>query len=128
MNHFTEFFFAKHHGEYFEMSVENIRAEIRESRDLKQDLQDIQDGIAVVHASDYEKQEQEKKKELRQERKNKNKDKLLKALTELGEDGIDTLTEKRIEKALRVGDMTAEEYYAALDKFIHKSEQLSLFE
>ena len=39
----------------WKVEIMNIRAEQRESRDLMQDLQDISEGIEVVHVSDKEK-------------------------------------------------------------------------
>ena len=41
------------------MAVLNIRSEQRESRDLIQDLQDIQSGIKITHASDTQKNQKE---------------------------------------------------------------------
>ena len=63
-------YFSKHHRQwpgydYFEFrySVENIRIEARETRDLLQDLQDVANGLEVVHASDLVKSEQDAKRE-----------------------------------------------------------------
>jgi len=47
------------------VEVLNVRAERRESRDLMQDLEDIRNGIQVVHASDMQKLEAQAKKERR---------------------------------------------------------------
>lgn len=49
----------------WKVEVLNIRAEQRESRDLMQDLQDIQEGIQITHASDLDKFAKEAKKERR---------------------------------------------------------------
>ena len=54
-----ELFFSEYHGKYFSFEVLNVRAERRESRDLMQDLEDIRNGIQIVHASDMEKQNSE---------------------------------------------------------------------
>ena len=66
------------------VEVLNIRAEQRESRDLLQDLQDIQDGIAVVHASDQIKQKKEAKRLRRNDRKMKRKLKLKNKIIKIG--------------------------------------------
>lgn len=65
-------YFSKHHRswpgyDYFEFrySVENIRIEARETRDLLQDLRDVADGLEVVHASDNEKAKVQAKREAR---------------------------------------------------------------
>ena len=53
-------------------TVRNIRIECRESRDLRQDLADISEGIEVVHSSDKVKrkaQEKRDRKEKRQKQK-----------------------------------------------------------
>jgi hypothetical protein len=59
--YFSDLFFNK------DMLVEviNVRAEHRESRELIQDLRDIQEGITVVHASDIVKKAKKNKKERR---------------------------------------------------------------
>ena len=65
-------YFSKHHRQYsgydyfeFRYSVENIRIEARETRDLLQDLRDVADGLEVVHASDNEKAMVQAKREAR---------------------------------------------------------------
>lgn len=54
-----------HFNPDIEIEVLNIRAERRESRDLLQDLRDIQEGIQVVHASDLKKQAAQAKRDRR---------------------------------------------------------------
>lgn len=49
------------------IEVTNIRAEVKETRDLYQDIQDIKEGIEVVHASDVI----EEKAKLKRERRKK---------------------------------------------------------
>lgn len=68
----------------YNLEVLNIRAESRPSRDLLQDLQDIQDGIQVSHASDVTRRNKEAKKERRREAKEKRINKLEKKLLEVG--------------------------------------------
>ena len=50
----------------FRLSVENIRIERREVRDLIQDLRDAAEGFEVVHASDIERARKQAKRERRQ--------------------------------------------------------------
>lgn len=66
MECFSELFHAERYGKEFTVEVLDIRAERRESRDLAQDLEDIRNGIQVVHASDMEKLEAKVKKERRE--------------------------------------------------------------
>ncbi len=66
MEYFSELFHAERYGKEFTVEVLDIRAERRESRDLAQDLEDIRNGIQVVHASDMEKLEAKVKKERRE--------------------------------------------------------------
>lgn len=73
----------------WKVEVLNIRAEQRESRDLMQDLQDIRDGIEIVHASDLEKRNKEDKKELRRQQQEKKIKKLEKKLLEVGYYNLD---------------------------------------
>ncbi len=55
----------------WKVEVLNIRVEQRESRDLLQDLEDIRNGVEVIHASDQEKRQKAEKKERRQQAKEK---------------------------------------------------------
>ena len=55
-------FMAERSGHVFQISVENIRAEKKETRDLRQDLEDIRNGITIVHATDQLANEKEQKR------------------------------------------------------------------
>lgn len=72
----------------WKVEVTNIRAEQRESRDLMQDLQDINDGIEVVHASDQKKREKDQKKARRQTAAEKRIQKLEKKLIDIGYENL----------------------------------------
>lgn len=68
-------YFSKHHRswpgyDYFEFrySVENIRIEARETRDLLQDLRDVADGLEVVHAADQQKAAAQAKRDAKTKR------------------------------------------------------------
>lgn len=58
-SHFSEYHGEQGFGEYdyfyFEVTAQNVRIERRESRDLLQDLRDVENGIRVTHASDLKK-------------------------------------------------------------------------
>ena len=77
----SELFFAKHYGRQFQVEVLNIRAEHREKRNQIQDMEDIQSGIKIQHASDNEKrrkaEKKEKRKKARQDRIHRLEKKLL---------------------------------------------------
>lgn len=72
----------------WKVEVTNIRAEQRESRDLMQDLQDINDGIEIVHASDQKKREKDQKKARRQTAAEKRIQKLEKKLIDIGYENL----------------------------------------
>lgn len=100
-------FFSKHYRrwpecDYFEFhyEVENIRIEARETRDLLQDLQDVAEGIEVVHASDLLNAAKEQKSRRRKDAAAKRAEKKLRAV---GWDALDEASRKRIRKALGEG-------------------------
>ena len=78
----------KYHSEIFiygwNVEVLNIRAEHRESRDLLQDLQDIREGITIVHASDQEKRNKELKRQNRAKQKEKREKRLEQKIVQNG--------------------------------------------
>lgn len=67
--HFSQYHGKGGYGEYdwceYSVTPQNIRIEHRESRDLLQDLRDIAEGIAVVHASDLKKKAAQAKRDRR---------------------------------------------------------------
>ena len=83
----------KYHSEIFiygwNVEVLNIRAEHRESRDLLQDLQDIREGITIVHASDQEKRNKELKRQNRAEQKEKREKRLEQRIVKNGWDSLE---------------------------------------
>lgn len=64
--HHRDLYFAENHGQLYELEVFNIRAERRESRDLMQDLADINEGLEVVHDNDAIAEAKKKKQERRE--------------------------------------------------------------
>ncbi len=68
----------------WKVEVLNIRAEHQESRDLMQDLEDIQNGIQIIHASDLDRKKKEEKKERAQQARQKKIERLEKKLLDIG--------------------------------------------
>ena len=87
--YFTELFFSEYHGRYFSFEIQNVRAERRESRDLMQDLEDMRNGIQIVHASDMEKRNSENKRERRQQLRESAVRRLEKKLVENGYESLE---------------------------------------
>ena len=73
----------------FQAEILNIRAESRPSRDLMQDLADIQDGIRISHSSDLIKRQKEAKRERRQKTRKKRIEKLEAKILEIGYDSLE---------------------------------------
>ena len=92
VNHSTEYMFDKS----FKAEILNIRAESKPSRDLIQDLQDIKDGITIVHASDSEKRMKEQKKERRKLAQQKKIAKLEKVLIDVGYENLEPYSMNRV--------------------------------
>lgn len=92
VNHSTEYMFDKS----FKAEILNIRAESKPSRDLIQDLQDIKDGITIVHASDSEKRMKEQKKERRKLAQQKKIAKLEKVLIDVGYENLEPYSTNRV--------------------------------
>lgn len=128
MNHHWEMFFDK----TLEVEVLNVRAESKPSRDLMQDLEDIQAGISITHASDLEKREKARKKERRNEAQQKRIQRLEKKILEVGYWNMDpySLDKVHAEKWLGI-DRIDELEELRKQKMAEKEaepEQLSLFD
>jgi len=102
-----------------EIEIENVRAERRETRDLLQDLRDVQEGFSVVHASDVLKQAKEAKKQRRTSRQEKRIEKLLKRSHSGDEIALNILARKGIDY---------ESYPAQGAKPVKTIEQVTLFD
>ncbi len=94
-HYFTELFFSEYHGRYFSFEIQNVRAERRESRDLMQDLEDIRNGIQIVHASDMEKRDSENKRERRRQSRAPAVRRLEKKLLENGYESLEEYSTDR---------------------------------
>lgn len=97
LNHHSELYFGRcKGGDGFELEVLNIRAERKESRDLIQDLRDIEDGILVVHASDEKKAATAQKSETRKVSRQKKIARLEKKLLEVGYENLESCSLDKI--------------------------------
>ena len=124
MRHHREVFFSEHYGIKYDFEILNVRAETRESRDLEQDLEDIRNGIKVIHHSDSERMKKADSKVKRQKALNAKIKKCRKMLKETGFDHLDTSNQIRIRKMVEKGYISEEEINR---EPIRKPEQLSLF-
>lgn len=84
----------RYQNDSLKLEIVNVRVERRETRDLMQDLKDIQEGMQVVHASDLVKQKKEKKREDKEKRIEAHRKRATKQLIENGE-----MAEKHIKGA-----------------------------
>lgn len=89
LEYHTQLFFSEYHGKKFSLEIQNVRAEQKESRDLMQDLEDIRNGIHIVHASDMTKRQKEDKRERRKKLHEASIRKLEKKLLETGYDSLE---------------------------------------
>jgi len=105
----------------------NIRCEARPSRDLFQDLQDIQDGIQIIHANDEIKAKKESKKQRRIAYK-ENKIKVLeKKIFTLGYDKMKDLDQIKAKKLLGIKRIIEIETAANVSKK-QQYNQITIFE
>lgn len=98
--HHLLFFAERYERNEFSVEVMNIRAEQKESRDLMQDLQDIRDGITVVHDSDVKKRDKERKREKRQKSFEERVKKMEKKILEVGYENLEPFEQNRACKTL----------------------------
>ena len=90
-HYFTELFFSEYHGRYFSFEIQNVRAERRESRDLE----DIRNGIQIMHASDMEKRDSKDKRERRRQPRESAVRRLEKKLLENGYESLEEYSTDR---------------------------------
>ena len=93
MNHHWDTYFS---GAKFEVC--NLRAERRDVRDLDQDLEDIANGIEVIHKSEAEAVARETKRERRAASENKRRMALKKKIQIVGYDGLTEVEKIRAQK------------------------------
>ena len=102
-----------------EIAIINIRAGRKEGRDLEQDLEDIKNGIAIVHESDQIKAQKERK----QERKQKRLEALKRKIRKKGYAGLNDAERRLADKRIGAEEIKALEQERRQEK---KEEQLSL--
>lgn len=115
----------------FAIQYTNFRAEIRETRDLAQDLADIGEGIEIIHASDQRKAVKAEKHERRASAREANKNKLKKRIFEVGFSGLDEIELNRFRKWFKPEEeeeiVEEIENRKALEKGFITGEQTKLF-
>lgn len=84
----------------FQVEILNIRAESRVSRNLQQDLEDIKNGIEVVHVSDMERTAKENKKKRREEARKRQLKRIEKKIMATGLDSLSYSEQKKVDKYL----------------------------
>ena len=116
----------------WKVEVQNIRAEYRESRDLLQDLQDIHNGITVIHASDQIKQNKESKRLRRINQKEKREQQLEKKIVQEGWDSIAPYSLDYIHAIKWFGEEKIQDLENRHQEYLraqqNQPQQLSLFE
>jgi hypothetical protein len=118
---------SKYHNQLFlnpDMVIEilNVRAEYRESRDLLQDLTDVQNGIKVIHQSDLEKAAKVNKSKRKEARRLRLKNKILKN----GFYKLETIDKVRANKLFSLAELRElKNHHVFKDK---DQGQMSLFE
>jgi hypothetical protein len=113
------------HNPDMTIDVTNVRAEFRESRDLRQDLADIRDGIKVIHQSDLDKAAKAQKSERRKSRKEAKRRKLKSKIMKNGYDGLEYGDQIRAGKVFDSDELEElQEHHINKNK---SQEQMSLF-
>lgn len=116
----------------YSAEILNVRAESRPSRDLLQDLEDIQAGMEITHASDLDKRKKESKRERRQEARKKRIEKLEKKIVERGYSNLENSSLDKIHADKWLTPMRIEELedlrQQQIKKEQEKPKQLCLFD
>jgi len=129
-------YFTKMHrkwGDYnyfeFRYSVENVRIEAREQRDILQDLRDVADGIEVVHEADKLRAAKEQAKARRTAAKEQKRREMEKLILQCGWEGLDSRQRRRAEKLLDADWIeTLCRMRSEKEPDVTEAEQTSLFE
>lgn len=103
-------------GRIKSIEVLNVRVERRESRDLLQDLRDVQEGIDVKHASDMEAAAQAKKKDDRAARQKKREERLRKAVKQNGYENLEGYMKHRVNRSFSKLEIRKMEKEAELER------------
>lgn len=124
-------FFRAERGEIdFHWEVLNIRAEKKRVRDLEQDLQDIADGIQVIHEIDEQKKKKDGKRKRTALAKQKRIDRLKKTIISRGWDDLDAVEQNRACKVLNVTEIDEldAQHYEQLQNATSEPKQMTLFD
>lgn len=116
--------------DYFEFhySIENVRIERREQRDILQDLRDVANGIEVVHEADKLKAAKEQKQARRKAGKESRIKKMERLILQCGWEGLDGIQRRRDEKLLGADRIDALCQMRTVETDAPEEEQTSLFE
>ena len=117
--------------DYFEFhySIENVRIERREQRDILQDLRDVADGIEVVHEADKINAAKVQARARKEAGQQKNIQKMERMILSIGWDGMDDRKQRRAVKLLgwdRIDELCEMRKEKTPEE--KKEEQISLFE
>ena len=118
-------------GRIDSVEVFNIRAEIKEGRDLQQDLKDLADGIEIHHAADDLAVAAQTKRKRRDERKKQNRAKAEKLIRREGYRNLSTFDQRWVKKHLEPEEIRRIEQERAAqeaDKAAGIGQNISLFE
>lgn len=114
----------------FHWEVLNIRAEKKRTRDLEQDLKDIENGITVTHEFDRQKVKKQEKSNKRAEAKEKRIKHVEKLILKSGYDNMDYQDKKKAAKLLDLVDIKKldKQHKEIVEKEKEAPKQLSLFD
>ena len=119
--------FEKFWNHTLQYEILNVRAEQKETRDLKQDLEDIKNGISVSHASDNINAKKQQKKDAKIKRKEAEKQKFIQKIEKCGD--VCALSDSDMRKAYKI--LTRDEIKQAERNYKEpeeKPQQMSLFD
>ncbi|WP_367567242.1 hypothetical protein [Lacrimispora sp.] len=134
--HSEALFFAEHLAEYsdkyrkYKLEIQNVRIEKKESRDLIQDLEDIREGITVVHKSDSARKSKELKSQKRAKTNERKIAKLEANILKIGYENLEPLEKRHADKWLTKGRLMELKYIRKqkMKEEQEKPMQLSLFD
>lgn len=124
VNHSYERFWNK----TITFEVMNIRAEIKETRDLFQDLEDIKNGIVISHESDNIAAKKDLKRERAEKAKDAKKKKFTKEIRARGWNALDQTEKKNALKVLEDYEIKEADGVFQEPKEEQKEKQISIFD
>lgn len=124
MNHTYEKFWNK----TLKYSILNVRAEVKETRDLLQDLEDIKNGITISHESDNIEAKKAAKRDRAAKAKEAKRKKFIRMIEKDGWESIEDVDRKSIRKVLEQAEITKANAEHHKPKKAERAEQMSLFD